>query len=294
MKSYKYKKTDAFTSENSLGNPAACIYLEKGQTLTHDEMLAVAKQHKGFVSEMVFCSNVTDTGCRLAYYSSECEVDFCGHGTVACMYALIKDTPAFMGKKEITIETNRKGRLTIYNEIPSRDAVYITAPDPVFIGTALGRADIAEALGAEPGDIAADSPIDFIDAGLRTLIVPIAELEKEISIFPDEAGLKKFCAANGIDIILTFSRAVSDKNNIAHTRVFAPKFGYLEDPATGSGNSAFANYMLKNKMWDGTPTSVEQGGSDRVFNIVKLAERGGKILFGGGAITRIRGEYLIQ
>ncbi len=46
------------------------------------------------------------------------------------------------------------------------------------------------------------------------------------------------------------------KQNIAHTRVFAPKFGYLEDPATGSGNSAFGYYMLKNALWDGTPATI--------------------------------------
>ncbi|MDO5562416.1 MAG: PhzF family phenazine biosynthesis isomerase [Synergistaceae bacterium] len=293
MNSYKYMKIDAFTSEKSLGNPAACLYLKKGQSLAPEEMLAVAKQHKGFVMEMVFCSDVTEDGCRLVYYSSECEVDFCGHGTVACMYTLIKDTPEFLGRREITIDTNKKGRLTIYNEIPKQDAIYITAPDPVFIGTSLERAEIAGELGVNAADISEERPIDLIDAGLRTLIVPVAKLETEINIFPDELGLKNFCEANGIDIILVYSTEVSDGRNIAHTRVFAPKFGYLEDPATGSGNSAFANYMLKNKMWDGTSASVEQGGSDRAFNIVKLSTRGGKVLFGGGATTRIRGEYFV-
>jgi predicted PhzF superfamily epimerase YddE/YHI9 len=78
---------------------------------------------------------------------------------------------------------------------------------------------------------------------------------------------------------------------IAHTRVFAPKFGYLEDPATGSGNSAFANYMLKHKLWDGAATKVEQGGDNIVFNSVCLMKSGHEILFGGSATTRIAGEY---
>ena len=58
MKKYQYKKADAFTSENSLGNPAACIYIGENQSLTDDEMLYIAEQHKGFVSEVVYCSKI--------------------------------------------------------------------------------------------------------------------------------------------------------------------------------------------------------------------------------------------
>jgi predicted PhzF superfamily epimerase YddE/YHI9 len=35
-----------------------------------------------------------------------------------------------------------------------------------------------------------------------------------------------------------FTTETADGGNRYRTRVFAPTFGYLEDPATGSGNSA--------------------------------------------------------
>jgi PhzF family phenazine biosynthesis protein len=82
-------------------------------------------------------------------------------------------------------------------------------------------------------------------------------------------------------------------NAFAHTRVFAPKFGYLEDPATGSGNSAFANYLLSEGLWKGEPITIEQGGNDRIFNSVKLKCQDGKVLFGGKATKKIEGEYFI-
>lgn len=75
MKKYIYKKSDAFTSGLSLGNPAACIYTGRDK-LSQQEMLKIAKQHKGFVSEVVYCSNSDIYDCKLIYYSSECEVDF--------------------------------------------------------------------------------------------------------------------------------------------------------------------------------------------------------------------------
>ncbi|MDR0929459.1 MAG: hypothetical protein LBM74_07075 [Oscillospiraceae bacterium] len=38
MKSYTYRKADAFTSAQSEGNPAACIWLDENETLTDEEM----------------------------------------------------------------------------------------------------------------------------------------------------------------------------------------------------------------------------------------------------------------
>ncbi|MFB0919351.1 MAG: PhzF family phenazine biosynthesis isomerase [Oscillospiraceae bacterium] len=293
MERYFYKKIDAFTSGESLGNPAACIYLNDNQTLTNAEMLSIAKQHKGFVSEVVFCNKLGPYEYKLIYFSSECEVDFCGHGTIACMYSLIKETPNLLSKKEIEIHTNKKGTLTVFNDIAEKDAIYISAPLPNYLGTTLNTQTISRSLRIDSKTISATYPIDMIDAGLRTLIVPIATLKDEINIFPDELILKEFCLDNQIDIILIFSIETKNKSNIAHTRVFAPKFGYLEDPATGSGNSAFGYYMLNNGIWNGNAVSIEQGGVDRIFNVVKLSQDNNKVIFGGSATTRIQGEYYL-
>lgn len=288
---YNYKKIDAFTAKSSLGNPAACIYLDPNQFLTEDEMLDIAKQHKGFVSEVVYCTK-GEKNVHLIYFSSECEVDFCGHGTIACMYSLIKDNADLLAQSEIQINTNKKGLLTVYNKILEQDAVLITAPKPLYIGTELTGDIIAENLKIKSNDIDNSLAIDLIDAGLRTLIVPIKNLDTEINIFPSEQDLKAFCLENGIDIILVFSKEVSDSSHIAHTRVFAPKFGYLEDPATGSGNSAFAYYMLKNQLWNGDDCCVEQGGIDRIYNEVHLSLKHGSVLFGGSATVRIDGVFI--
>lgn len=292
MNTYPYKKINAFTSASSTGNPAACLYLKKGQTLSAVDMLAVAKEHKGFVSEVVYCSPLGESHYRLRYYSSECEVEFCGHGTIACMYDLIKSSSALLGQPEIKITTN-KGDLTVYNEIPMVDAVFITAPDKMELPVRPGLDDIAYRLGIARARLNEKFRLECIDAGLRTLIVPIANLATALDMHPDEAALKAFCLENDIDIVLTFTPEVIDKQNKMHTRVFAPRFGYLEDPATGSGNSAFGHYMLKNNLWRGEAISIEQNGERAAFNVVKLKEKSGKVLFGGKATTRIEGEYIL-
>lgn len=291
MDTYKYKKIDAFTSGLSLGNPAACVYLDNDQILTDAQILDIAKQHKGFVSEVVYCKNREDSSFDLTYYSSECEVPFCGHGTIACMYSLIKNTPELQLQPEVSIHTRQKGNLTIYNKIPEQDAIYISAPEPVHLDIPVTMQEIADNLQIDISKISKEHPIDFIDAGNRTLIVPIASFDDEISVFPDEQTLKNFTLKNGIDIILIFCMETEDKTHKAHTRVFAEKYGYLEDPATGSGNSAFGYYMLKNTLWNGDKIALEQGGNNRIFNTVHLCRENGKLLFGGRATTRIDGFY---
>ena len=176
---------------------------------------------------------------------------------------------------------------------PLHDAVYITAPSPKFLKDKVELSDIAAALSIGDTLLERKLPVEIINAGLNTLIVPIKTLEDEISMYPDEQRLREFCLKQGIDIVLVFSMETASSCQIAHTRVFAPKFGYLEDPATGSGNSAFANYMLKHGLWNGSDCSVEQGGQDRIFNSVKLGLADGRVVFGGSSTTRISGTYFI-
>ena len=292
MKQYRYIKSNAFTSAESLGNPAACIFIGQ-EELTPEQMQAIAAEHKGFVMEVVFCGQSEVADCKLTYYSSECEVDFCGHGTIATMYTMVKETPELMAKPVITAETNRKGIIEVFNAINEEDAVYITALDPIEHPMNLSIAQIEDALTLPHGSIRNVLPIRIIDAGLRTLLVPIADLETEISVYPNEQSLKSFCESNDIDIILVFSMQTAEVSTYAHTRVFAPKFGYQEDPATGSGNSAFANYLLSEGLWKGESITIEQGGNNRIFNSVKLKCLDGKVLFGGKATKKIEGEYYI-
>ena len=292
MKQYRYIKSNAFTSGASLGNPAAALITED-ECLTPEQMQQIAAEHKGFVMETVFCSPSETAECKLTYYSSECEVDFCGHGTIATMYSIIKDDAALRAKKVLTVETNKKGMVSVYNEIDTEDAVYIEAPSPIEHSMNFSIDEIEGILTLRKGSINRERTIRIIDAGLRRLIVPITQFEDEVSVYPDEAALKVFCEGNDIDNILIYSLQVADAANFAHTRVFAPKYGYLEDPATGSGNSAFANYLLFEKMWDGSPITIEQGGNDRIFNAVKLKTLNGKVLFGGRATTKIQGYYCV-
>jgi PhzF family phenazine biosynthesis protein len=295
MKSLTFKKLDAFSTNGSSGNPAGAIYLNHKDELGPSEMQQIALELKGFVSEVGFVSRIGPNHYWIRYYSSEREVDFCGHATIAIMYDLICNNSELSDHKQIYITTNNS-KLIIENHVKKDNCVFVSAPSPKvrpFIDT---KEHLSKALRIDANEIDDSQPISIINAGLETLVVPIASLKSILSLLPDFAELKSYCINNSIDIITLFSKEVALKGNQYRTRVFAPTFGYLEDPATGSGNAAFGHYLLINSTWRGSQISIEQNGSSDKPNIVKLIaieemDRQYRVLFGGNAQTKIEGRY---
>lgn len=297
MKAFRFKKIDAFATEKSDGNPAGYVFLDSSKGISESEMQRIAKELKGFVSEVGYLTRVNENTFSLKYFSSEREVEFCGHATIAIMYDIIKNTDSLRNEKEINIITN-KGQLIVENHIRDADAVFIMAPKPEFRKSNILKEEIASAMRIQPTEISDEFEIAIVNAGLETLIVPIQSLNAILIIDPDLNTLKAFCIQNGIDIIEVFSKETYNAGCAYRTRVFAPTFGYLEDPATGSGNSAFGYYLMKYDLWTGDSLVLEQNGSPDQYNMVQLRSRldscGEKrVLFGGGAVTRIEGQYLL-
>ncbi len=52
MKQYPFKKIDAFATATSSGNPAGIIYLSTQNDISGQEMQRIARELKGFVSEV--------------------------------------------------------------------------------------------------------------------------------------------------------------------------------------------------------------------------------------------------
>ena len=298
MKRFQFKKIDAFATQSSSGNPAGYIYLNQYEKLSHQEMLLIAQELKGFVNEVGYIKKTGNTHFDLKYYSSEREVDFCGHATIAILYDLISKDPELINTDLIQITTN-KGDLEVENRIKNEDAVFICSPKPQKTDKIPSIEALASSLRIKKEDVDTSKPISIINAGLATLLVPIKSLSGIISITPELEQLKLFCLQSKIDIIEVFTHEVKNTANDFRTRVFAPTFGYLEDPATGSGNAALGYYLIENGLWKKETISIEQNGMLDKYNIVKLQKKTDKegterVWFGGGAITRIEGSYLLQ
>ena len=257
MRTVKFKKIDAFASESSAGNPAAVVYLDTLDELSDHEMLQIAKELKGFVNEVGFVCPGTDVDYQLRYFSAEREVAFCGHATIAILNDIITNDEAMQAQATLSIAT-RTDRLTVENRYKKEKGVFISAPAPRFSTKKISVTDVAVELNCPVEDLDMSRPIQIVNAGLETLVVPMAGIDSILSVAPNLGTLNEFCVQIGVDIIILYSYEVASQESNYRTRVFAPTFGYLEDPATGSGNAAFGYYLLSHDLWDGTMIKIEQ------------------------------------
>jgi PhzF family phenazine biosynthesis protein len=127
----------------------------------------------------------------------------------------------------------------------------------------------------------------------------MAGLEEILSVAPDLQRLNAFCMQIGVDIIILYSSETAAQGSSYRTRVFAPTFGYLEDPATGSGNSAFGYYLMSHSMWDGKMMRIEQNAFRDTPNFIQLFSKqddptDSRVWFGGGAVLKIEGQYYLS
>lgn len=297
MKQFAFKKIDAFATATSSGNPAGLISLRAETDIAVSDMQRIARELKGFVSEVGYTWPLPDGSFRLRYFSSEREVEFCGHATIAILCDLIQNNPALLARPSLTIRTN-SATLEAENRIPTEQAVYITSPPPQFRTARIAKPSLALALQTSPSTLSDSLPVSIVNAGLETLIVPMTTLDSVLSLSPSQEELKAYCLSQSVDTLTVFAPETSTPAHRFRTRVFAPTFGYLEDPATGSGNAALGHYLLQQNQWDGSPISLEQNGDRSNPNIIRLfakpSPRGSpSVLFGGGAIVRIHGHYVL-
>lgn len=293
MKRYRFKKIDAFASGSSSGNPAGYVYLN--EPAPDEEMQQIARELKGFVSEVGFVRQGEESeDFILRYFSCEREVDFCGHATIAILDDLIRNTPDLQERKSIRIRTNT-GVLEVENHVADKGRVYVHAPLPHFREPVPTLELTARALGLDESEISHDLPFGIAHVGQNILVIRLTSLNACIRCSPEYEALRRFALSHAVQVIHISSTEVSIPGHAYRTRVFAPAFGYLEDLATGSGNAAFGYHLLQCGHWDGSPIVLEQGPDRESPNIVHISlSSDDSVIFGGNGVVRIDGWYCLQ
>lgn len=294
---FAFKKLDAFASGQSTGNPAAVIQLTSFDEITPDQMQRIARELKGCVCEAAFMAPIAPDAYKVRYYSSEKEVQFCGHATIALAYNSVTSNPDLAALPHFYIHTN-KGVLKVENHLADQDAVYVQAPSPFYTSQQISDEELCAVLGLAPESLDREIPQGTVNAGNQTLCIALRTLEDVLRCAPDYATLLAFCQKHALDVVTIYSRQTAFRDNQLRTRVFAAPFGYLEDPATGSGNAALGYHLHRTGHWDGSPLRIEQNASQEQPNLVRLASMNThaewRVIFGGGAQLRMEGSYCLN
>jgi PhzF family phenazine biosynthesis protein len=255
-------QVDAFTDEPYGGNPAAVCLLDAPRHPTW--MQRVGREMN--LSETAFLSPEGD-GYQLRWFTPTCEIDLCGHATLASAHVLWEtrslagDSPAKFTTKSGLLTCHRRGSW-IEMDFPSTPPADAPAPE-----------GLAEALRVAPRNTA-KSRFDWL--------VEVASEDEVRAAAPDFGKLKKVEARG----VIVTARAAKGFDFVS--RFFAPAAGVDEDPVTGSAHCCLAPYWaarLRKTEMSGWQASA-RGGEVRV----KL--QGERVLLCGQAVTVLRGELL--
>ncbi|SFR37248.1 PhzF family phenazine biosynthesis protein [Halogeometricum limi] len=279
---------DAFTTEPLSGNAAGVV---PDGDLAESQMQAVARELA--VSETAFVQQSSSADRRLRFFTPTCEVDLCGHATVAAHAHLFADGAIDAGTH--TVETN-VGVLDV--EVESDGTVWMTQDDPTVETVDLDYDRVASALGIDPAalrDVGEDVPSAVASTGLPFLVVPVNFLEHLSASDPDFDAVEELTREYDVAGVYAFTFDALGAESTLHGRMFAPGVGIPEDPVTGTASGACGAYLRHVDVFEGDLPE------EMVFEQGHFVDRPGRVRVrvgtdvrvGGRAVTSLDGSLTI-
>lgn len=256
-------QVDAFTSTPFHGNPAAVIPNTKG--LDDTSMRQIANELK--VSETAFVNQVYEDLYNIRYFTPKCEVELCGHGTIATFYTLAAKgyiKPIFHGIKKVH-QITKMGKLPVELRFKNNtiQSVIMEVAPPEEFGQIENIEPILEALNISKSDIGVAgeyiSP-EIISTGLKDTIIPLNNKETLDNLNVDLFKIRNLTKELGTVGIHVFYLSEEDLSKV-YVRNFAPLVGIDEEAATGTANGSLLYYLKKNKLIKDNKITALQGHS---------------------------------
>lgn len=291
----RFVTLDVFTLQRFCGNPLAVVFESQG--LETSAMQAIAREFN--YPETVFVLPPDDPAhrARLRIFTPAAELPFAGHPTVGSAVALAR---AGGGNQQSFTVLENVGPVACevtLRDADSGEARFVIPRLPERVGAAPDRAQIAAALGLAATDIATDEfePATW-SAGVPFTFVPVRSLVAIGKAWPEPSLFERTFGSGGPAKVFAFCREAAAKDADFHARMFAPRMGIPEDPATGSAAAAFMGlYAASQKLTYGTHRlRIEQGiemGRPSEIDLTLTIAQGNltKGMIGGGAVVTCEG-----
>lgn len=287
----RFATLDVFTRSRFAGNPLAVVLEPQG--LDTKAMQAIAREFNLSETVFVFPPESPSTRATLRIFTPGLELPFAGHPTVG--------TAVLLGR----IDGGGSHSFIVAEKVgPVPCTVNSTGPDSGHASFQIPRlpqkvsggpfaAAMADALGLRPADFGfAGLATETWSAGNAFTFVPVADLDAIGRCRVNVIRFEDTFSGGGPAAAFLFCRQTRDAGHSFHARMFAPSFGILEDPATGSAVAAFAGYLAAYGGYGSGRhvVTIEQGYEMGRPSILELT-----IEIEGGKLTRasIAGDAIV-
>jgi trans-2,3-dihydro-3-hydroxyanthranilate isomerase len=240
-----YFVLDVFTDQPLQGNPLAVVLDAEG--LDDAAMQAIAREFNLAETVFVFPPDDPVNSARIRIFTPMRELPFAGHPTVGTAILLAEQKAhAQLGGAGILIALEEKIGL-VKVEVARRPnrgvrGVFSLPVLPQLLEAEFQVEAVANALGLDLLDIGFGAHgLSLWSAGVPFVMVPVRDLAAmgRVRVGDSHAWDAAFAGA-GTGAAYLYTRETVNPAHHIHARMFAPKLGIVEDPATGSAAAAFA------------------------------------------------------
>ncbi len=271
--SLRYRVVDVFTDTPLEGNALAVF--PDASDLDGERMQKIARELN--LSEVTFVLPATRPDCaaRVRIFTPSKEMVFAGHPTIGTSRVLLDEGIVSAGTTSFQLE-ELVGPVSVRVDEGSNPMIWLRTP-PIEFGRQFDRAMCARVLGLEAEDLL-DAVPQLVSAGNPTVFVAVKDKEAVDRCSLDTQGSAVFRDDNA-EPLCVFVFAPTDDG--AYSRMFAPEYGIVEDPATGSSTGPLAAFMMRHGLVSraaGTRFVSEQGTkmNRRSFLHVHIHGEGGQ------------------
>ena len=240
-----YLHYDVFTGSPLLGNQLAVFTDARG--LDTAAMQRLAREMNFSESTFILPAEQSGTDIRMRIFTPMNEMPMAGHPTIGSTFALAHAGVIRPGSSRFVFGLNI-GPVPVDLEWKG-DALrfaWMTQSTPTFGRILDDRAAVAATLGLSSDDLAEGLPVQEVSCGVPYLLVPLRDRQTVDRAVSDTAAFRRFMAAAGLDLaIFLFSVEPDGSAETAYSRMFAPEFGIIEDPATGSASGPLGCYLVR-------------------------------------------------
>jgi trans-2,3-dihydro-3-hydroxyanthranilate isomerase len=281
VRRFRYVVIDVFTDTALAGNQLAVF--TDARDLDSLTMQALARELNLSETTFVLPPQAEDADVRIRIFTPNAELPFAGHPTLGSAFVLGGPLQKIVLRLEtgagvVPVELEREG--------PRISFGWMEQPVPTWTPFAR-EAELLAALGLE----GSTAPVELYDNGMQNVMVGLASAEEVAALEPDMNALGRACDRG----TLCFApRAGGWK-----VRMFAPKLGVAEDPATGSAAGPLAVHLARHGSTAfGDELEISQGVEiGRPSTLYARVDGAGdaieRVKVGGSAVIVARGEFSV-
>jgi PhzF family phenazine biosynthesis protein len=285
MRAINVQIVNAFTDAGEGGNSAGVALNAERLTQKMKQKIAA----KVGVSETAFVSASKVADFKLEFFTPARQIAHCGHATIATFaYLAQKKLAKGPRSSKETIDGVREifinGEVAFMEQLAPK-YIYFEAPAMQKTLTSLGIDEAALLAGHQPM---------IVNTGNSFMVVPLKNEETLKTLQPKFKSIEQ--VSKQLDLIgyYAFTLQTQVAGRAAAARMFAPRYGIQEEPATGTAAGPLACYLYDQLNIKKSQMIIEQGRLSPMPSpselIVELHLEDGRItrLFVGGRAKTLR------